>query len=77
MIRDRKAQTFSVEVEEDAASDFYSQAMKLKIQPDKPGAPEMIWKQKLDSELEDEMQELKEELEELKKEMQELREKLK
>ena len=77
VIRDRKAQTFSVEVEEDAATDFYSQAMKLKIHPDKPDVPELIWKQKLDSELEDEMEELKKELEELKKEMQELRKKLK
>ena len=76
VIRDRKSQTFSVEVEETAAKDFYSQAMKLKIHPDKPDVPELIWKQKFDSELEGEMEELREELDELKKEMQELREKL-
>jgi len=77
VIRNRKAQTFSVEVEEDAATDFYSQAMKLKIHPDKPDAPEFIWQGKLDSDFEDEMEELKEELDELKKELQELKEELK
>ena len=77
VIRDRKAQTFSVEVEVGAASDFYSQAMKLQVLPDKPDVPGLIWKQKLDSELRDEMEELKEELDELKKELQELRKKLK
>jgi serine protease Do len=77
VIRDRKSQTFSVGVEETAATDLYSKAMKLEIHPDKPNVPELIWEQKLDSEFEDEMEELKEELEELKKEMQELRKKLK
>lgn len=76
VIRDRRVQTFSVEVEETAATDFYSKAMKLKIHPDKPDVPELMWKQKFDSELEDEMEELREELDQLKKELEELRKKL-
>jgi C-terminal processing protease CtpA/Prc len=76
VIRDRKSQTFSVEVEESPASDFYSKAMKLKVQPG-TSAPEFIWQGRSDSKLQDEMEALKDELAGLKKELQELRERLK
>jgi S1-C subfamily serine protease len=78
VIRDRKAKTFEVEVEEGeawSASDW-SGLNKLKVYTDKLEEPQMFWQEKHSSELEEEMEELREELKELKEELEDLRHKL-
>jgi len=78
VIRNRKPESFVVEVEEgEEWSTFgFSGLEKLKIFTEKLHPPEMFWEEEYSSELEEEMEELREELEELKEELEDLREKI-
>lgn len=78
VIRDRKPQDFMVEVKEgQKRSSFdFSGLDRLKMLPDKAGLPEIFWKEKSSSDLQDQLQDLREELQDLKQQIEDLREKV-
>ncbi len=78
VIRNRKPESFVVEVEEQEEGSSFDLGglKKLKILPGKLQSSKIFLEKELSSELEEQMEDLKEELEELKQELEELKEKI-
>jgi serine protease Do len=83
VLRDRKPQSFTVEVEkgEEQSSVYLKELEKLRILPENLPEPNIFWEEKEfrqpQGELKEELEELKEEMKELKEELEDLKEELK
>ncbi|MCK4404766.1 MAG: PDZ domain-containing protein [candidate division Zixibacteria bacterium] len=78
VIRNRKPESFVVEVEEEEewSSFDFGGLKKLKILPEKLHSTKIFLEKEFSSELEEELEELREDLEELKEELEDLKEKI-
>jgi C-terminal processing protease CtpA/Prc len=83
VLRDRKPQSFNVEVEEreGLSSVYLKELKKLEVLPEEFQEPKVIWKEKTISppsgELREELDQLKEQMQELREELENLKEQLK